>query len=135
MKRCPACGQPASADDQVCTKCRAPLVATAPATEGAAVATAASSAAVWPPAQSQRPNGEGILQTAYVLGTLALLMLLLSWNMDVESYGELDGEKLAIRWWMLVGAGGLFQLGVIAWAVGRVVHALSFIGSEPSKVP
>lgn len=138
--RCRACTQPLATDAVNCPNCGAPVVVPAPVERGPVAGSGASADPAVPAsagapvfAPLSRPNGTGILSGAYFLAFVAVILAAWSGAMDVTTYGEVDGGKLELRWWMMVIAGGLFQLALVGWAVGKITNAIWFVRGEEAK--
>ena len=79
---------------------------------------------------SERPDGS----TAKIVGISFLVLgALLSLWAEFTSATEyswstdIDPDKIAMKAKLALAGGGFFQIGLIVWLVGYIVHAISFL--------
>lgn len=119
MKQCPMCGTAAEDEIRTCANCQYGF------SSGSIDNPPADSIAADAPVD--RPDGGFQIAAAYWMGLLALVLGGIGGMLDVTNYSGLDYEALQTRWWLFVAGGVLFQLALVAWVVGKLLHGMSFI--------
>ena len=79
---------------------------------------------------SERPDGStakfvGI--SLIVLGALLGLWAELASASEYSWSTEIDPDKVALKAKLALAGGGFFQIGLIVWLAGYIVHAISFL--------
>ena len=75
----------------------------------------------------KRPDGKVLLACGWTALAVGLLLLLMSFSTGTSSYGEIDPAALAAKWNLLIGGGGLLQIGIFLVIAGTIVRAIWFL--------
>ena len=82
-----------------------------------------------------RPDGselKGYAAAAFVIGIMGVITSY--WYPAAEStYGDVDAGRLALKANLLILGGALTQIGAIAWLMGHVVEAISFLPGKDDR--
>ena len=121
MKSCIQCGENAFDDAAHCADCGRQFSYVS----GQPLASEASLSST---KYSNRPSGEGVKTSGIIFVVLGVGFVLAGTMTNATSSAQLDPiAAIMTKFGMIWLGGGLFQLGLIFWAVGYIVQAISFL--------
>lgn len=116
---CPACNYSNAPIRTECNGCGLTLIGGPPVAEPAPITGF----------DHMRPDGNALIWTGWTLAFLAVVCTIAGSLMSpvTQRYSYMDPEPNNLKFVLIWLGGGMFTLAVVAWGVGQIVRAISFL--------